>query len=522
MRSRPLLGSVAGGALAATAALAGLAPAPAAQADPTAVDPGADWLVTQIDDGVVNDPQWGPDYSLSIDAARALAAVGAHQAEVDDVLTAMSTHVEDYVTFAGVTSGGSLGKLLAFVTDEGADETAFGGENLVSRLESLVIDEGAAAGRVTNSGGEFDANVFGQTYAVHGLLQSESATEDAAALDFLLQQQCDEGFFRLYFTDDKSAPDQTCDGADEEVPPVDVSALVVIELHQLATADPDLEAALDAAVDWIVKQQAEDGSFRGSGVEGPNANSTGLAGWALHLAGETQAAARAATWIRGLQVPGLACDRKVEPEIGAIAYDPATYEAGVEDGIGDADLYQWRTAAVQALPALQAAPTGGDLAIAAPRFIEGGTRVDFQVTGMAPGERGCVSFGRKTAPVVADQDGNATVDLRAAEKTFRRTVQAETTFQSDAHVAVVLGATTVPVKLRNEVEPRGAQRVVVSGLREDERVSVRHAGEKIVGRADADGRFVVVVDAPRRRGTYQVTARGQFADRRGAASYQVG
>ena len=65
-------------------------------------------------------------------------------------------------------------------------------------------------------------------------------------------------------------------------------------------------------------------------TEGSNTNSTGLAAWVLGDAGACRPAARAARWVRDLQVLD-AGGTSLEGEDGAIAYDAAGYAEGEDE-----------------------------------------------------------------------------------------------------------------------------------------------------------------------------------------------
>jgi hypothetical protein len=331
---------------------------------PAAAVAGADWLEGQLEEGVLYNEQYqSNDYSTTVELAYALDAVDPELFAGEDIAAisaALEGGVEEYAMPGKEVYAGSLAKLTSFATDTGADPADFGGVDVIAALEERTADSGPVTGRISDVSqyGDF-ANAFGQAWAVRGLTNAGSQ-EAAAARDFLLLQQCEAGFFRLDFSDPK-AKDQSCDGADEQVPPVDTAALAVVLLRDLADSDPDLGDALDRAVAWIVTQQAEDGSFEGgSGVAGANANSTGLAGWALHLAGEEEAAAAAAEWVRAHQVEG--CSGALADAEGAIAFDDATLQAAATKGITVKTAYQWRLATAQSVPALLATPDGAEAA----------------------------------------------------------------------------------------------------------------------------------------------------------------
>jgi hypothetical protein len=329
---------------------------------PDAAVAGADWLEGQLTDGVLyNDQYQVNDYSTTVEVAYALMAVdpdfGDGGVAVEgEISAALEAGVEDYAMPAKDVYAGSLAKLSAYAKDTGADPTDFGGVDVLAALEERTADDGTSAGRISDVSEYGDyANTFGQTWAVRGLTAAGS-DEAAAELDFLLLQQCADGYFRQDF----SAPDakgQSCDDADGEAS-TDATALAVVLLHDLAE-DDDVAAALDRAVEWLLAEQAEDGSYVGSSQLPTNSDSTGLAGWALQLAGEEDAAAAAAEWVLAHQVP-QGCDGGLADAAGAIAYDDAALTAAAAKGITVKSAYQWRLATAQALPALLAAPDGAE------------------------------------------------------------------------------------------------------------------------------------------------------------------
>ena len=328
-----------------------------AAATPEAALSGAAWLEGELTDGVLVNREFSTDdWSTTVELAYALRAVDPDSAALPVIAEKLATGVDEYASPGKDIYSGSTAKLVAFAQDSGGDPRDFGGEDLLAQLEDRTGDEGATKGRISDQSefGDY-ANSFGQAWAVRGLTLAGS-DEAEAARDYLLQQQCESGFIRLYFPKAK-APDQTCDGAKAAPEPVDTTALAYVLLHDLAEDDETLATALDAGIEYILGEQAEDGSFSGgSGAPIPNSNSTGLAGWALHLAGEDDAAAKAATWVHARQLGE--CDGKLEAEAGAIGFDDAALTAAAKDGLTEKSEYQWRLASAQALPALLATPAG--------------------------------------------------------------------------------------------------------------------------------------------------------------------
>jgi hypothetical protein len=199
------------------------------------------------------------------------------------------------------------------------------------------------------------ANVIAQAYAVKGLDEAGSSSADAAA-EYLLAQQCEEGFFRLAFTADAAAADQTCDGDPASKPDVDATAFAVWALSD-RTDDAGTGDQVDKAVAWLQDHQATDGSFGGgTPTMTPNSNSTGLVGWVLGEAGETDTAERAATWVRQHQAVDGDCASYDASVDGAIAYDDTALQRAAKRGITAKTADQFRRASAQALPVLQWLP----------------------------------------------------------------------------------------------------------------------------------------------------------------------
>jgi hypothetical protein len=326
---------------------------------PEAATAGAAWLESQLTNGVLfNDQYKVNDYSTTVELAYALMAVDPDYGDGGgavgaDISAALEAGVEEYATPGKDVYAGSLAKLTSYATDTGADATDFGGVDVVAALEERTADDGATAGRISDVSAYGDyANSFGQAWAVRGLTNAGSG-EAAAARDFLLLQQCADGYFRQDFSA-PDAKDQSCDAADAEAS-TDATALAVVLLHDLAEEDEELAAALDAAVAWLLAEQADDGSFVGSSQLPTNSNSTGLSGWAFQLAGEEEAAATAAAWVLAHEMPA-GCDGALADTAGAIAYDDAALVAAAAKGVTAKTAYQWRLASAQALPALLATP----------------------------------------------------------------------------------------------------------------------------------------------------------------------
>jgi hypothetical protein len=342
--------------------------APAVQASPAhaaargADDHSAAWLAGQLDGGLIHNDQYAfDDYGLTADTAFALRAIGGQADAVRAIRKALAAHVDSWTT--GVDFGssdvyaGSTAKAVVLAEVTGADPRAFGGVDLVQRLNRRISTAPGVVGRLNDKSATDYANVIGQGFAVRGLADAKSGKADEA-LRFLLAQQCASGYFRLNFAA-PDASDQTCDGgkrATTSAPDTDVTALTVLALDALPTklaTSTKVRAARTDAVSWLRRHQKANGSFGGGpATEASNSNSTGLASWALGESAACGAAAQAAQWVQHLQVSGNVSGTPLAGEKGAIAYDSDRYAAAKQSGIGTEDRDQWRRATAQAAPAL--------------------------------------------------------------------------------------------------------------------------------------------------------------------------
>lgn len=327
------------------------APAHAAPSDQSGT-----WLKKQLTKQhlVHNDEFDFDDYGLSADVAIALDALDQRRRAVRRIGGSVARNVDAWTApSAGEVYAGSAAKAAVLAEVSGRDPRSFGGVDLVQRLEGQTADAGPTAGRIsdTSAWGDY-ANVIGQAFAALALAQAGSG-EARAARDFLLEQQCADGWFRLSFSD-PAAVDQSCDADGSSSADTDVTALSVILLRALPERGKKVNRATRRAIGWLTDTQKRNGSFGGgTATEKSNANSTGLAAWALGDAGRCAPARQAARWVRKLQVRGDLRGTSLAGERGAIAYDRAGYRAGRTHGITDPSRDQWRRATAQAAPGLR-------------------------------------------------------------------------------------------------------------------------------------------------------------------------
>lgn len=509
----------------------GQSPAQAAPADPTPASLSAGWLVDNLEGGLVEtyseyegEVHSGPSYGTSIDLALALDAVGGHATTVTQITDAVAASVENYTGSGGEIYSGSAAKALALVVQQTRDPRHVGGIDLLARVEERVATAGPSLGRLSDQSQYGDyANSIGQAFAAGALTAVDSPLADEAT-GFLLDQQCEAGFFRLHFNADPEAAAQSCDAASPAEPAEqssDTTALVALQLAAIRDDAPQVATALDAAAEWLVAQQQADGSFVDP-QNGANANTTGLAGWALAELGRDAAAARAASWLRGLQVVDVCAPEKLAGEQGAVAYDALGWSDGVTYGISDPlDRSQWVIAGVQALPALASAPAASSRdAVVLPKFAKAGSKVSAKVRGVAAGERACTS-GAVTRDLVGTggdvavalgqpQAGKRSVTLRTAEGATTATVQ-------------VLGKKKLKVAVaKKKVKPKARVKVTVRGLAAGERVTVKVRGKKVATvKANRNGVVKRKVRVGKARGVAKIHVRGQYATRTGTAKVRV-
>jgi hypothetical protein len=394
----------------------------------------------------------------------------------------------------------------------------------VTRLESRVSATAPIAGRLEDVSTFGDnANTLGQAFASRSLFTAGSSkSSDVNA--FLLKQQCTSGYFRLNFTTDKTAVNQSCvDGSD--APDTDATATVVLQLAS-QSGDGAVATAVTKAKAWLIAQRKIDGSWGGgTSTEGSNANSTGLAAWAL---GDSADSEQAAQWLRAHQATDYdACD-KLADQRGAIAYDDAGLAAGRSNGITSATRDQWRRASAQALPALAYLPQ--DTTPAAPvltgpaGYLKTGTRPVLTTRGVAAGDQLCLTgVGAALQGVASSTAWQKAVTLPAGTRTRVYTVR-DSYGHADAVALKVLGAKTLGVaRSKYRVKRKRFVTATIMGLAPGERARIYYKGALVrSGAAGPRGDFAARFKVGGATGKKRIVGFGQFSDiRRGATTIKV-
>ena len=529
-RTRALVASVAlaGAGLAVTAT-----PARAATTDPRPVSVGASWLTDHLLNGLVRDgyidsftdpahptPVEYDDLGLTMDTAMSLVAVGGHASTVASIKAAMDQKITETYDSFGTTFTGSAAKAAVYDRLVGGDPTDVNGTNLVQVVEDNTATTAPIAGKIQNVNDTYgDTNTFGQAFAVRALAEASSA-KAAAAEGFLLQQQCDAGFFRL----NPAAPaaqDQSCQagaGTNASAPDTDATAIALLQLEALSTKSDAVKAAITSARDWLLGAQLPNGSFGGGpSTSDPNANSTGLAGMALAGLGQTAAARAAAIWVRSLQTDEVgACTSKLSAETGAIGYDAATVADGRSQGITVANKDRWLRTTAPVLPVLAYAPAATpNLDLSGPvSTVKGGSVVVYHVSGIVPGDKVCVSGLGRHKTLAGAADGTARVAFTMPTGTGSRSVVVTDRGGNSAGVRTeILGRTTLTVSAPSTVKRGTVMPVTVSGLAAGEHVTVSWRGKVLrSGYADARGVFRTSFGVGTTLGNGAVSAFGKYAD----------
>jgi hypothetical protein len=259
-------------------------------------DAGAGWLGRQlVDNAVMTD--FGPSYGATADVVLALTAAKTGKGTAAAATTVLKENVLGYTGGGDAAEhyAGAFAKLLVVAAARGTDPTTFGTSDradLVAELRGLECGRRRPDCAATDRGRFSDISQFGdfsntitQSLALIGLERTTATGPSRAAVQYLLDQQCDNGAFPEVFGA------ETCTGS------VDGTGFAVQALVTVGG-----KAATDAAAQagsWLAKKQHANGSFTGNKAR--NANSTSLAAQAFLALDRTTKAAKARAFVRSLQ-----------------------------------------------------------------------------------------------------------------------------------------------------------------------------------------------------------------------------
>ncbi|NYG08040.1 hypothetical protein BJ986_002527 [Phycicoccus badiiscoriae] len=238
------------------------------------------------------------DGGNTIDAVLGLDGAGVGLTQADATTSYLAAHVNDYVGYpdpanpsSPETYAGPLGKLVIGVVAQGGDPTAFGGQDLVARLQGLITASGRFSdksnfGDPSNPTGDY-SNTIGQALDVIAIGRATSSVPQAAS-NYLLDQQCTDGGFR----GNLDVANTPCT-SDADATAFAAQALVGL----LGETDP----ATVKALQWLASHQAANGGFLNQDGQ-YNANTAGVAAQAFAAGGLAVQLARAQAFIASLQL----------------------------------------------------------------------------------------------------------------------------------------------------------------------------------------------------------------------------
>ena len=510
-----------GATLIAPALAAGvMVAAPSAQAAPNSYAySAARWLSDQLTDGVVHNEQYDfDDYGLSLDIFFALNDLDTRAGDRAKIISALQEDAAAYTGSGASIYAGATGKLATAIQVSGADATS-----LIAQAEARVTTTGPSTGRATDSfdpgdpyGGDY-SNTIGQSWVVRALATADSELADETAT-YLLAQQCADGSFRSAMAD---AACTTGPGT------IDATAFAVQALTVAkAEGQADLQDDIDDAVDWLLTQQAADGSFLNDGSA--NTNTTGLAATTLRGAGQTGAAGSAASWIVSHQVTdAVAEDTALANELGAIAFDQGALGAAKGAGITVPNRDQWIRASAQAAVGVNSQLGKASFAVSAPAGrLAGGSRIAVSATGLAPHEKFSAAVsGGASVQGTASASGVATSSIKLPGGTANRTVTITGSrgIRTGTATVTVLGAKKFSLSFAKSTVKKGKRQTLkISGLAAGEPIKVYVSNKRIkTAKATASGKYTLSFKVTGKAGKKTVKVAGAFKNRSGSKAFKL-
>lgn len=269
------------------------------------------WLIDQVTPhGTILSTYTGnPDLGTMRQAVLALASAGVGEAQVDAMMTYLEANLEAGVDPQGAAASDVPGALAQTILDAvatGHDPRAFGGTDLVARLEATQRPSGLFG--LADQDPTYDGTVR-QSLALMAL--ATVGVTNAPGTTWLLDQQCADGSYVAYRAD-TSVPCPAVDATSYTGSDTNSTSFAALALHTLGD---QTEAA--QATTWLRSVRSADGGFPyyGDPTQPSDANSTGLTLLALtNVDGAPDAQAVQA--LAALQVP---CDGPAL-DVGGIAF----------------------------------------------------------------------------------------------------------------------------------------------------------------------------------------------------------
>ncbi len=346
-----LAGTLLGGGLVAAPATATAADtaADAASAPAGEAADSSRWLVSQLDNDRIRNVAFAfDDWGLTIDTYLALVATGVRPVRAQRVIETVSDNALEYVQFDDVFFAGAVAKLLLARRVAGMRGTV---HSIDLDLRDQLLSQVRPSGRVSDSGGDDFSSTLTQSLAVIALARSGKVPQQV--VDYLLRQQCREGYFREQLAFERCTPA----GGKAYVDSTAIAAQALLAALKDGAVVP--ARATDTVATWLDDAQLRGGGF--AAVEGSpaNANTTGLAAQALSALGHGAGVRAARGWVEDLQLtPDRAGGGPAAADVGAIALDRPTLRAALEDGITDTTRDTWRRSTPQAQFALRSVSLG--------------------------------------------------------------------------------------------------------------------------------------------------------------------
>lgn len=324
----------AAGTFATSALVAGVSPATAGEVTISSTQNAAGWLTSQ---------NVGTDGGALTSSIIGLTSAGYGKNKSKKLLKTLRSNVKAYISGDG--AAGALGKSIYAVQIQGANPRKFGGQNLVAKLNKLMVKSGASRGRFQVNSNDWSSG-FTQAWGVIGLGRA-SKKVPVDAIKYLMRLQCSNGGFAAAYNPGAPSKCTSNSQADYDTTAMAVQALLtpnVVRSYRKSSA------SAKKGVNFLVKRQKKNGSFDSPPWSPSNSNTTGLAAQALRVGGKNKQAAKASKWIRTVQ---LTCrntaGKPSRKDRGAIAYDVDAFKLGRASGLNAMARPGWLNATQQAI-----------------------------------------------------------------------------------------------------------------------------------------------------------------------------